>query len=345
MKSQYLFVFDFDNTIAQTFEPSPKGIGVKEAYTKTVEDIFGNEGLTVYQRIGGLQNRAPSELVYAILEHDSNGQLIRNASTFFLREHDKLANCVPKNHNGTLEWDILNPNKTLVEILVRQKLIVLTDEIGTAFADGQLWPRPCKGFVDFWKDVLLLKDKNMAGITTAIVSSGHEKPIKRVFEEVFKLTLPDILVTEDDIRWRKYPQELSRRIKPGQLQLAIAHSAWLKKQDLSDNNHLKAAHETKARIVYFGDDPKKDGEMAKGASIIFGLFKDGQRFEVDGLSFTFGNWQDIGNTLKNQEHKLAEGKPINEILLTRPSKVESLTPQFVENGSQSFQSLRLSGRV
>lgn len=347
MNPQYLLVFDFDNTIAQTFEPSPKGIGVKEAYAKTVEDIFGEKGLVTYQKLGGLQNRAPSELVHAILKADSTGELMKNASAFFMKEYDNLLRCVPKNHDGVLEWNILNPEKTLAEILVRQKLIILTDEIGTKFTDEQIWPRSCKGFIDFWKSIAVLDNKGEFGVTTAIVSSGHEKPIKKVFEEVFELHPPNILVTEDDIRWRKYPEDLSRRVKPGQLQLAIAHKEWLEKQGLltDGHNHVEAARKTRARIVYFGDDPNKDGKMAKGADIMFGLFKEGQPFEANDWFCTFGDWRDIVNILTRQEQKLVEGKPLTEIFLSKPSGLESLTPPFAKEVPQSYRSLKASGRV
>lgn len=58
-----LVAADFDNTIALTFKAPPSGVGVAEAYEIAVEETFGTSGLKAYLSQGGLQNRAPIEVV------------------------------------------------------------------------------------------------------------------------------------------------------------------------------------------------------------------------------------------------------------------------------------------
>lgn len=336
MKPHYLLVFDFDGTAAQTFEPSPNGIGVNEAYAKSIEAIFGEKGLTAYQQIGGLQNRAPSELVNLLLSHDSTEELIDNASVFFVENHRELAGCAPSYQGGILEWDSTNPEKTITEMVVRQKLLYLAGEIGTRFPDGQVWPKPCEGFQEIWQIIRLINLDEKCRLTTAVVSSGHETFIRRVFAEVLKLQPPDILVTEDDIRWREYPTEMTRRVKPGQLQFALAHKEWLDIQRSPFDNGeslVNVARGSRARMIYFGDDPSKDGQMAKVASVVFGLFKDGQSYTVNGNEqFSFGDWRDIGERLSNNQEGLMEGRPLAEIFLRQPNTIESCIPYQLESG-------------
>ena len=58
-----LFVLDFDGNLANTFAPSPNGIGVHKAYETAVFKLFGQSGLNKYLETGGLKNRAPGEVV------------------------------------------------------------------------------------------------------------------------------------------------------------------------------------------------------------------------------------------------------------------------------------------
>jgi hypothetical protein len=54
----YLLAKYFDGTVAETFERSPNGIGVHEAYNLAVEGLFGAKALKRYMASGGLRNRA-----------------------------------------------------------------------------------------------------------------------------------------------------------------------------------------------------------------------------------------------------------------------------------------------
>lgn len=329
MRPHYLLVFDFDGTVVQTFEPSPHGMGVTEAYMESIGLIFGRKGLDIYEQIGGLQNRAPSELVHVLLSHDPDGELTNMASAFFLRERQRLVTCTPSYRGEPLEWSIADPEKTITEILVRQKLLYLINEVGARFPDGQAWPKPCEGFVDFWQTIRSIKLTDGCQLTTAVVSSGHETFIRRTFSEVLESQPPDILVTEDDIRWRRYPQEISRRVKPGQLQLALAHREWLDIQRPFDDGEslVDVARNSRARMIYFGDDPGKDGKMAETSGIPFGLFKADQSgiIAIGGCRFIFGDWREIGQKFLNSRHELIEGKPMTEVFLAQPTGTESFS--------------------
>lgn len=56
-------LFDFDGTCFKTFDKSPAGLDVNLATEKAIYNIFGPKGIHIYNEIGGLCNRAPSELI------------------------------------------------------------------------------------------------------------------------------------------------------------------------------------------------------------------------------------------------------------------------------------------
>lgn len=67
----YFVGSDFDSTNACTFRPAPSGIGVNEAYTYAVESVFGVQAAKIFAAGGGLQNRAPIEVVQQFAAHAS----------------------------------------------------------------------------------------------------------------------------------------------------------------------------------------------------------------------------------------------------------------------------------
>lgn len=316
----YLFAFDFDGNAADTFKRSPNGIGVREAYERGIQDVFGDEGLEAYRVVGGLQNRAPAELVRAMLDENGNNRngLLEHAAEFLRKEFNQLRAQVPEGKGVLLDPDAEFTEKMAGEILVRQKLRYLLGEI------GELWPQPCNGFIEFWKIIAKLRREGIY-IKTAVISSGHDSFIAKTFQ-VWGLEPPDFLVTDDGLRGRKFPRELERRVKPGQLSLAQAHKDWLRQQGLSGNDFdIDTARKTRARMVYFGDDPKNDGGLAKGAGIAFGHFNsDAEGYETDGnRTFSFGDWGDIGKLLQERREDLREGRPLSEVLCRTSSGIES----------------------
>ena len=242
-----LGVFDFDNTIAQTFEPSPNGVNVTHAYDCALEQLFGRANLL--DALGGLRNRTATEVVCDVL-----------AKFPALRE-------VASHVVGSTMIALLP------EALVRLKLGVLLKEIGRG-ADGTIWPKPCEGVFDV---LTALRRQNTR---IAIISSGHEPFIRRSFE-LWGEQCPNPMVTDDDLRRLKCPAE--KKAKPSPLLFELLY------QKLG----VRGKEEV-GRIIYFGDDLLKDGQLARNSGVSFGWYNPRgvpALFELGGGSFYFDRWQ------------------------------------------------------
>ncbi len=150
-------------------------------------------------------------------------------------------------------------NKLLTQSLIDEKLACLLSEITPE------WPLLYPGVAEFYKT----SSEGGIPVTTAVVSSGHDAFVKKVFE-VNNIPPPDILVTSDLLLERP---ELDRpRYKPYTYQLAEAHRLW--RRDLQDKVITEAELTDrvafdKSRMAYVGDDPNKDGSLAANARIPF----------------------------------------------------------------------------
>ena len=163
-------VHDFDGTVAETFKPSPSGLGVKEAYENSVECIFGPSALDYYKRTGGLQNRAPREVVDSLF----------NAGFWVGCGQDEAT-----------------------EQLVNRKIdCLLKHAFGQPLSDGTPWPRLTLGFASYWQWTSARMDT-----FTVILSSGHEVCIRKTFE-MHNLPQPDLIVTDDE--FRRLPEPLCK---------------------------------------------------------------------------------------------------------------------------------------
>lgn len=321
MADGYLLVTDFDGTAADTFQPNPKGIGVNEAYQLAVKEIFGETGLSAYNQVGGLGNRAPEELIALILETGEEVVLLQSAERCFDHKSKTLNRLVPEGKGAPLEWipgDKNRLQRTIAELLVLEKLSCLMDEIGTEFLDGRVWPQPCAGFLEFFETVDKLKNSGV-NIRLAIVSSGHDEFIKRTFS-VWRLNSPDIIVTDDDMRGRRYPEDVERRVKPSSFLFDLVQSRWIGREILFSEyaRHIELIIESRKRMMFFGDDPNKDSELAKNAGVPFGLFDPGKSaLSRNGdNSFSFGSWTKVAEFFSQVKVKrlLSRGKPIREIV-------------------------------
>lgn len=314
----YLAAFDFDGTIADTFIKGPKGIGVNEATALALADILGQDSLEFYtSSLGGLKNRAPSELILDMLSGPNRQDFLAQAKIFFETKLSGLNILVPEGKGVPLVWDDQHLEKIIGELFVRQKLSYLMDQVGMDLPDGQKWPPLCRGFAEFWNTISRLK-KDGVGVNTAIISSGHDLFIKKVFD-LYDLTPPDILVTEDDIRGKHYPKEMERRVKPGSFPLALAHLKWLRLNNPEveyftlDQSGIQSTIESRNRMIYFGDDPIKDGQLANRAQMIFGWFNPNNKEGNPPFSIQFTNWEQSAKLLQQNSIKLMEGKPFNDI--------------------------------
>jgi hypothetical protein len=140
--SEKLFATDFDGTYALTQELAPNGMNVTKAYDAAVLALFGEQGFSRYTSLGGLQNRAPSEVVSELLPG--------------------------------LDEEVLHQR---TEDLVQIKLSFLSKQIGQKLHDGEIWPRLAPGFKDVWDKI-----SQASTMSTAVISSGHTDFIKRFHE-------------------------------------------------------------------------------------------------------------------------------------------------------------------
>ncbi len=274
MSNPYLFGTDFDGTLVKTKENSPNGMNVSVASGRTIRDIFGPEGHKIYvEKLGGLQNREPGELMGLMLSETRIGVSVKDAT----------------------------------ELFVAQKLSHLIPEICPA------WPKFYPGVIDFFKDV----QNGRYPLEVAVVSSGHDEFINRVFE-VNGLDAPANMVTSDVIRSRTQPDR--PLYKPNPYQLAVVHRKWRGRVDGFMRSRYVDLNHGKDHMVYVGDDPIKDGELAERSRIPFiHMNADGQDFvpRADRGQVGVHDFNELREMLDRSVHKMADGKDFSEVLIGR----------------------------
>lgn len=295
-KPRYLLIADFDGTLFKTSEPSPTGMTVQKAYTQSLDDIFGKGTGEWFFSTNGFQGEAPSQIVTTILSK-TNGSLINNARQLHKEKNGSFPRIIPESQDGKIQWHNEKPEKALTSMLIIQKLGYLLQEIGTYGQDGNPWPLPCEGVLDFSRSLRSLREEKVP-LDFAIISSGHESFIRKTLE-VCNLLQPDILVTEDDLRLRKFPQEEEIKFKPGVFPVALAHFQWLKNQGISASK--ETGSDTRTRIMHIGDNPTKDLVMAEKAGI------------RPNLLFPVTPWTSITEALTISKD-LFDGRPFVDIL-------------------------------
>lgn len=277
-------VFDFDGTVADTFQPSPNKIGVTEAYAQAVEIIFDQSGMSAYKELGGLKNRAPGELVRLLIKH--NPGLEKEAATFFRKHYAKGET------RALLKWP--NDYEEMValvgEMFVRAKMDILTNEISLN------WPLPCAGFQKLCEALFTLRQKGVK-IAFAILSSGHTPFIRRTFEiwgSQWPVFHPTVILSDDDLRPMAIPSE--QKVKPHPF--------------LFDTIEANLGFSRK-RMMYYGDDPNKDGKLAMLSGVPFGLFDpSGEKTLPWGVYTTtrIKSWGTFADKLQANIFALEEGK-------------------------------------
>jgi len=339
MTSKYIFYIDFDGTLANTSELSPGGWNVINAYEASIKDIFGDVGLTIYKDdLGGLKNRAPSEIIYLLLqkgqEKNLRDELIRSAEIFYSAHQEQLEGLMSEGLGASFAYDTEEEiqERVIAELLVRQKLSKLIPEIGERFSDGRTWPEPFPGVIEFLNQ---MSTRNQDKISLIILTSGHDNFIRRTLKT---WSVPDDhihILSEDAIRGMSLPEQMWLRAKPGPLPMVLAYGDELNRQDrdetawreqglLTDRQHLIIAPLVDdVQTLIIGDDPKNDG----GQVLIAGSFawfnpslKESSNPADTGIVFT--DWYALTNLLNSSKSRkgIIEGRPIMEILTNQISR-------------------------
>lgn len=142
------------------------------------------------------------------------------------------------------------------------KLRLLCDEIGTHFPDGSIWPRPIEGYVEFVGGVSSLEEGFRPN--HVVLSSGHHAFIGR--------TLNAWGLFDGDSRPRVFSEELARgvaRARGLSVQSMSKPSFRLMEFVLETIYGPTIGEEIRSSVIYVGDDPEKDGGLARNSGVDF----------------------------------------------------------------------------
>ncbi|MCK5332837.1 hypothetical protein KAJ41_03170, partial [Candidatus Parcubacteria bacterium] len=157
--------------------------------------------------------------------------------------------------------------------------------------NGKTWPEPCRGFIDFFELIHEMNSKKENAFRIAILSSGHEYFIEKVFRSWGISPLPSML-TDDDLRDSSLKEIIA---KPSASLFCLLEQKL--KKDKGENGELN-----KTNTIYIGDDPEKDGKLAKNRGIPFMLFCGNSENPKDDCRY-FNDWSEIITLLKNNKHQ------------------------------------------
>lgn len=274
MEKQIVFtLFDFDNTAADTFEPNVDGINVDVAYRMAADVIFGKScGEKLYDEVGGLQNRAPGQLIKAMLGIEDRLNLVAIARRNIEALNGELEGFVPEGKGRPLHWNG-DHIATIAEALVRVKLKILMKEIGTAAGTGD-WPRPMPGFCRLWKSLTSINERLHCSVNfvPVILSSGHDLFIERCFNQ-WGLAPPKYMVTDDTMRSPIYDgQHPDQRAKPNTFPVEVFLDRWSKDEGVGLHDGFdpfRPLSFISGRAIVAGDCPRADGGLATNINAPF----------------------------------------------------------------------------
>ncbi len=239
-----LIASDFDGTQAGTLDSYDGLIGVAEAYRLGVAELFSDDALEDYKQEGEHNNRTPAQIVESL--------------------------------NPGMSADELEVN---TKMLVDFKLDILLSQIGKTLPCGGRWPLPTEGFVEFCEQLQAV-NKEEKVITTAVLSAGHTSFIEKTYD-MWGVELPDFMITGDtlnDLGLGSIPED--HKAKPAPLLMALSKAQWLAGQDIAISSYSdETAPAVDSRIIYVGDDDKKDRELAAASNVGFVLVEPGKSKE------------------------------------------------------------------
>lgn len=154
----------------------------------------------------------------------------------------------------------LNPEEQqlLCDKLVKAKLAVLMNQISST------WPEPMPGYIPF---IETLRREQDAGepIDDIIISSGHEEFITKTFETAFGVEPPKIILAQEAIQRTATEYGEDMPVKPSPRLMVYAYNRWREQHSLPGLDEINP--DDLPRMRYIGDDPTKDGQMAKVSGV------------------------------------------------------------------------------
>ena len=141
----------------------------------------------------------------------------------------------------------------MTERFIDDKLDVLLNEITCR------WPRPVAGYFET-RDAM----KTSGDFDEAIISSGHVPFIVKTYE-TWGEEPPEYIVAEETIRNLASVMNITPPVKPHPALMEVAHQLWR----ASYGEHQPDSETS--RTLYVGDDPVKDGELARNSGVDFVL--------------------------------------------------------------------------
>lgn len=178
-----LATFDFDGTIAATYEKVPGGHDVTSAYADGIRTRLGDRAARQFLREGH-GHGTPADIVGRLMDTQS------------------------KEFSDT------------VRFITDHKLSLLLEQVGQPLPGGGRWPRPMPGFIPFWES---FQSQTAAGapLHSATVSAGHTEFQQRVFD-TWGQAHPDAFITEDVITTLGFNLEYAQQVKPAPLMVELA---------------------------------------------------------------------------------------------------------------------------
>jgi len=171
-------------------------------------------------------------------------------------------------------------------------------------------------FIESFKDASSIKDAN---IRIAILSAGHEMFIKKTFD-VWGMGYPSFMLTDDNLRMLSYPTDPKEKMKPSVSLLNLIHYMWVDKQRTTDDplELIDLIMKTRNRMIYFGDDVERDGQLAQRAKIPFVLFdpKKEVSYRRNNNFLLLTNWSDMATFMRRPDvhEAFQSGKDFSEIV-------------------------------
>ncbi len=228
---RHLVLADYDGTLANTSQKSPRGKNVESASMLAVHSVFGEVGVRAFHKLGGVKSREPGELVEKIRIVTGKTDVPQNEAT---------------------------------EMFVASKLRYLLREVGSN------WPRFYPGAIDFLKkattdgyfaDVGIISSGHDAFINRSLEKNGIDS--SRL------IIVTSDLIRQKPMPERPRYKPHSSQFAEAHKRWLDMHGGLPKSNDRYGKELYLGRGLGKPNILYIGDSVEKDGGLAKEARVPF----------------------------------------------------------------------------